>query len=250
MKAEYNWLSCESEVLRRIIFDKCTLANTIRFALNGAFPYPEHVFGQDVLVGINIPREVIGLPSGFKPGDIDCLVIPFRGSLLLVDKIIAIEVKVLRPTIANPGRNVNKMGVTQACGLLRDGFPFVGLVHLSIPERLPIEYHWWLKKFTGRVLSNGILEEEKELMPVDPFPLLSAQRQYGRVQSLGLPDEIGYNVIGFNLSRDGQSFSGNTIGNERRPLQNPSMSEALIKSIHKLAMSKQEIFHRVKWYNN
>jgi hypothetical protein len=246
MKTKCNWLLCESEVLRKIVSDRRTLSNTIFFALNGAFPYPERTFGQDVLVGINVPREMIGLPSGFKPGDIDYLI----GSLLLADKTIAIEVKVLRPTITNQGRNVNKMGVTQAYGLLRDGFPFVGLIHISIPECLPVKYHWPIKQLTGRVLPNGVIEEKEKPIWIDPFPFISARRQLGRIQNLNLPDEIGYSVIGFNLSRDKQSFFGNTVGNDKCPLQNPYMSETLIKSIRKLAISNQEIFYRVEWYSN
>ncbi|SHH62947.1 hypothetical protein [Pollutimonas bauzanensis] len=248
LRLDIRWLSSEHEVLRKIAGNRQSLSNTIHFALDAAFPYPEHAFGQDILVGININRERLGLPLDRQPGDIDYLIVPIRNGSMLADRSIAIEAKVLRPTISNPGRNVNKMGGTQVRGLIRDGFPFVGLLHISVPESLPVELHWGVKELTGRILADGALEEKREVRKIDLFPLLSARRQYGRVSAIGLPDEIGYSVIGFSLSLDGQQFIGNTIGDNRRPTRNPATSERLIESINSLVKTEPSMFSLVEWY--
>ena len=48
------WIKSEEEVLRRMVADRQILANALHFMLDAAFPYPEHAFRQDVLVGVNI----------------------------------------------------------------------------------------------------------------------------------------------------------------------------------------------------
>lgn len=69
-----SWLSFEAEVLKRIAANRQVLANTIHFALDAAFPHPEHAFGQSVYVGINIPRTKLQLAPDQRPGDIDYLI--------------------------------------------------------------------------------------------------------------------------------------------------------------------------------
>lgn len=132
-----RWLNSEAEVLKRIASNRQALANSIGFALDSAFPHPESAFAQSVYVGINIPRAKLQLSPDQRPGDIDYLIVPFSEHETLFERTIAIEAKVVRPSLGNPGRNTNTMGRTQVDGLLRDGFPFVGLLHISIPERLP-----------------------------------------------------------------------------------------------------------------
>ena len=47
------WLRSEEEVIKRIVANKASLANSVSFALRSAFPYPEHHFSNDVLVSVN-----------------------------------------------------------------------------------------------------------------------------------------------------------------------------------------------------
>ena len=56
-----DWLGSEAEVLKRIAANRQALANTIHFALDSAFPHPEHAFVQSVYGGINIPRAKLQL---------------------------------------------------------------------------------------------------------------------------------------------------------------------------------------------
>lgn len=244
-----TWLQSETEVLRRIASHRQTLANTIDFALASAFPYPEHTFGQSVYLGINVPREALGLSPKQRPGDIDYLLIPIKDDAILVERVIAIEAKIVRPTLKNPARNANGMGGEQVQGLLRDGFPFVGLVHISVPEPLPPQLHWTVPHVSNRLGISGELIETGEKFQVDPFPLVSAARQEGRVLALRLPEEVGYRVIAMTLSKDGERFAGYTLGEDRRGARNPQISSALVRSVEALLMAQPRRFARICWYD-
>ncbi|WP_413789957.1 hypothetical protein [Bordetella pertussis] len=97
-----DWLSSEAEVLKRIVANRQALASTMYFALDSAFPYPEHAFAQSVYVGINIPRAKLQLSPDQRPGDVDCLIVPFSDNEILLERTIAIEAKIVRPSISNP----------------------------------------------------------------------------------------------------------------------------------------------------
>src|SRR6267142_6435588 len=107
------WTRSEVEVLRRIVASRQLLANMSYFALETAFPDPENAYGQNIFVGLGLSRTDLGLDPYRKPGDIDVLVVPVRGSELLTDRTIALETKIVRPTIGKPSRNVSTFGVTQ-----------------------------------------------------------------------------------------------------------------------------------------
>jgi hypothetical protein len=241
-----NWTESETEVLTRVRNSRQILANLIGFMLEAAFPHPEHQFGQDILVAINVPRQRLGLSAGGRPGDIDLLVVPVSDEPL-VERVIAIEAKIVRPTMENPSRNANAMGRSQALGLLYDGFPFVGLVHICIPSELSSELHLRIPRVSSKLGLNGELVETGEYMDVNPFPLISAKRQRGRVLALGLPPEIGFHALGLELSGDGQRFVANTIGDEQRPIRNPQSSPQLFKAIRQICLEAPELFLRVCW---
>lgn len=243
-----HWSSSEAEVLERIVSSRQTFANTVHFALASAFPIPEHAYGQDVLVALNAPRSELGLSAEGKPGDIDLLMVPIGAQGPMAHRSIAIEAKIVRPTLDNPSRNVNTMGRTQALGLLADGFPFVGLIHIAIPQRLPEEMHWRVGKLTGELGANGELLEEPEPHLVDPFPLISAQRQLGRVEALDFPQDVGFNAISLTLSKDGERFVGNTIGDDRTSCRNRTCSDRLIDSISRFVEVRRNDFKLISWY--
>jgi len=225
-----------------------SLSNTIHFALDSAFQYPEHPFGQDIYLGINVPREALGLELGRKPGDIDYLVVPVGKSGPMVDRSIAIEAKVVRPTLKNPDRNANSFGRKQVLGLLSDGFPFVGLLHIVVPEPLPDELHWQIPMIDNKLGPDGKLQETGQLLPLDPFPVLAAGKQESRLLAFELPDTVGYKVISFQLSQDGQSFSGNTVNESRRGSENPQMCTRLQNQIGRYLRDNPNNMQRVSWY--
>lgn len=244
-----SWLSSEEKILRRIVSNTQTVANTIHFALDTAFPYPERAFAQNIFIGINIPRKDLGLDPRDKPGDIDYLIVPFTDKEIMLSKAIGIEAKIVRPTIAKPYRNANTMGEKQAKGLLRDGFPFVGLLHISIPEPLPKEMHWSLPIMSNKLGSNGELVATGEFASLDWFPTVHAERHEGRILALNLPPPIAYKIISFNLSKDNQNFSGNTMNESRRGYLNPNISNKLLESIELLLSEKPQYFQKVIWFN-
>lgn len=244
-----SWLSSEAAVLKRIVADRQALANAIHFALDSAFPHPEHAFAQSVYVGINIPRAKLSLAPDQRPGDIDYLIVPFSESEILFERTIAIEAKVVRPSINKPGRNTNSMGRTQVSGLLRDGFPFVGLLHISVPESTPSYLHWKVPEISDSLDPDDELIETGAHYMFDPFPLLSARRQEGRVLALDLPKEVGYRVIAMTLSEDGERFCGFTMGEGYVGARNPVLSHTVIQSVQMLLTSGPHLFEVIHWYD-
>lgn len=242
-----EWWQSETEVLKRIVSRKQLLANTIHFALESAFPHPENAFAQDVLVAINVPREDLGFPSGRKPGDIDLLIVPLRGSPM-PDRTIEIEAKVVRPTIAMPSRNVNSMGRQQALGLLEDGFPFVGLLHIAIPEPLPEEQHLRLLLCYNELDGAGELKETGEYVSFDPFPLVSARRQEGRLKALDLPAQIAFKAIAFGLNVERNCFEGCNVSEQKFGGANEMPSPALWQAINGYLEDGRGNFQVVQWY--
>lgn len=243
------WRQSEEKILKRIIANRACLANCINFSLNSAFPYPEHQFANDVLIFLSVPRAELGLDPERKPGDVDLLVVPFDHSQYHFERSIAIEVKVVRPTIKKPSRNVNSMGLKQVSGLLRDGFPFVGLLHVALPEATPEEHCWDLPLIANTLGPNGELVETGERVAIDPFPIITAQRQEGRIATMGLPVEVGFCSIGLNLSTDGEGFSGGTVGFDKPGKLNPQISHELLKAIEKYLDNHRGSFSEVRWFD-
>lgn len=243
------WLRSEEEIIKRIVANRTALANSVSFALNSAFPYPEHQFANDVLVSVNVPRAHLGLDPEQKPGDIDLHLIPFNDYRYHFERSVAIEVKVLRPTIAKPSRNVNSMGFKQASGLLRDGFPVVGLLHIAVPEETPAEFCWDVPVIANNLGPYGELVETGERVAMDPFPIITAQRQEGRINALDLPMEAGFNSIGLNLSPDGEGFSGGTMGFDKMGKINPQVSQELLEAIEAYLINNRERFSEVRWFD-
>lgn len=71
------------------------------------------------------------------PGDIDILIIPYEGSRLVLSKILAIEIKVIRATFQKQNKSPNQFGFSQANALLKAGFPYVAVGHLIVSANSP-----------------------------------------------------------------------------------------------------------------
>jgi hypothetical protein len=93
-----------------------------------------------VLVRGVVPMQEL-VPSLKYPGDIDLLVIPYQGDELILSGTLAIEVKALRATFANPHKSPNQFGFSQAAALLNAGFPYVAVAHLIACDESP-RSHW------------------------------------------------------------------------------------------------------------
>lgn len=178
----------------------------------------------------------------------NCKVFWKKGSgALQIGRAVAIEAKVVRPTFERPHKNANSLGASQVLGLLEDGFPFVGLLHISVPEPLPADLHFKVRHISG-VDSELNPIETGETSIFDPFPVYSAERQLGRLEALGLPETVAFGSIGFTLSTDGEAIAGNTIGYERTGKRNPLQSSALLQRLAEFATNRPEAFTKVRWY--
>lgn len=244
-----EWIKKETTVIDELCSNNQLLANTVDTALSSAFSkIDEHAYGQDILLAKEVLRSELGLDVDQKPGDIDLLIIPIAGDSPLLHKTVAIEVKVVRPTVSKPSKNASSMGVTQTKGLLRDGFPYICLLHVVIPESLPLEMHWSIPLKSFDLDENGDFKDTGKILKHDPFPLISAGRQKGRIGASDLPEEASYRVLG--LSRTNGDISGITQGDSRTGKVNPCVSDILLANIHKLLVSNPDRFKRIKWFES
>jgi len=119
--------------------------------------------------------------SARKPGDIDLLVIPYEKNELVLDRVLAIEVKAIRATFSRQGKSPNEFGFSQASSLLDLGFPYVAVAHLIVSDISP-EDHW------REMYHAEVLDREGNVKPlgpvmVDPLPDILTDRSFGRLRS-------------------------------------------------------------------
>ncbi len=143
-----------------------------------------------------LSRKDLGFETVTKPGDFDVIIIPFSETNIYFDRTVASEVKVVRPTRRKPSRNANSMGVTQLLGLIEDGFPFVSLVHITMPEPL-IDAELQTIKFANRPLdmdnpkSNiGLFDDMRDVL-FDWLGFYSAEKQMQRLLAFDIPKYAG-----------------------------------------------------------
>lgn len=143
-----------------------------------------------------ILREDLGFYDKKKPGDFDVIIIPFSESNIYFERTVASEVKVVRPTRRKPTRNANSLGVTQLFGLIEDGFPFVSLIHITMPEALK-EHEMQTLKFANRVLDMdnpknniGLLDDTRDVL-FDWLGMYSADKQMQRLLAFDIPKYAG-----------------------------------------------------------
>lgn len=141
-----------------------------------------------VYVSIAVPTDRI-LPGVHNPGDIDLLVIPYESDELILNRVIAAEIKIVRATFQRQGRSPNEMGFTQGGQLLKAGFPYVAVLHLIVSDESP-EHAW---EFMG---TTTVLNDEGRCGPlttalVDTLPKHLLDRCIGRLRSARTRAEIG-----------------------------------------------------------
>lgn len=220
----------ETQIVEVLVNNPAWLSDAIFFAANSALHMDDEIIECTLHVAKEVPRESLGLELDQKPGDVDLLIIPERKGLLHFDRSIAIEVKVVRPTFAKPEKNAGKMGSTQVKGLARDGFPFVGLLHLEVPEETPEE---------SRVeMPNGYL--------MDMFPFEASLRQEGRLKKLDLPEFVGFSSTG--LLSGNNDFIGSSFGLDQKCSKNPESCYILVNSIRDFYKANTGKFTSVQAY--
>ncbi len=128
-------------------------------------------------------------PGRNNPGDVDLLIIPYEGKEVLLDRIVAIELKIIRASYRNQGRSPNDYGYSQALHLIELGFPHVAVIHMIISDESPPEA--WKEMLGCTVLdSSGRVSEPKPVL-VDTMPMMLIDRALGRLLANSPNSELG-----------------------------------------------------------
>lgn len=185
------------------------------------------------------------------------IIIPFSKSKIYFERASVYEIKIVRPTRKNPGRNANSLGITQVLGLAEDGFPLVGLIHVSITEPLPEEEKVTIKFSTIKANSGSGTEKGKSFedyfidVKMDQFAWWSSDNQIKRLRTLQLPDFIGVSSYGLKFYENNditictsdvyhQKLAGCTFNPKRSQLTVLKIKNHFLrnKSMYKLIVNK------------
>lgn len=196
----------------------------------------------------NVLRNKLGFSNIGKPGDFDIIVIPYSIHKIYFERTIALEVKIVRPTRKNALRNANSMGVTQVWGLINDGFPLVGIIHLCLTEPLKDEEKTKIK-YMGKIGgdSTEVITNEDD-MPIvlyDSFSSWSMKKQMQRLISTDLPKYVGLLTVGINTKLDSKlqmTFDMYHLSNFESGYFNPKKSQETIKKVKSYFSLNQDIF--------
>lgn len=141
-----------------------------------------------VFVLLFLPTHHLSLGCA-KPGDVDLLIVPYEGDELVLDRTLAVELKVVRASYERQGRSPNEFGVSQAVGLRALGFPYSAVAHLIVSDQSPRGA--WAEMMTFQVLDDHGRVGEPFTRDVDTLPLGLIARTYGRLQKACSVEEIG-----------------------------------------------------------
>jgi hypothetical protein len=146
-----------------------------------------------MLFAVNVPTALITTKIRV-PGDIDILIVPYHGADLILDQVTAIEVKVIRAKHAAAGRSPNRLGFSQAHGLLDAGFPYAALLHVMVSDVSPSAE--WVKLKGFRVVNSetGEVVEDEDVFS-DPLPSILMDRGIGRLNAGRSKPELGIGCI-------------------------------------------------------
>lgn len=234
----------EKEVIKILLSSKDSESFCdIRPFLNGVYgivPATTFFDYEGVYVSTNILREDLKLEKGRKPGDIDVLIIPYSKTKVWFEYAVAYEVKIVRPKRNNPQRNANSLGVTQLKGLISDGFPAIGLLHVCITEPLLVEEmmdinYCTLKANSGIGPAIGKTFDDY-IFPTkfDHFSWWSSDKQIRRLMALDIPTFAVIECVGLDFWEDGSiscSFSSFEFKDFLKGALNPYINNLTVLKI-------------------
>ncbi len=172
------------------------------------------------------------------PGDVDLLIVPYSDGRLWLSDAVAVEVKIVRASFLKQGRSPNKLGVSQARGLLDKGFPRVAVLHLITSDTSPPEA--WRQMARTRILDSEGHCSPLEPVIVDMLPADLIRRTSGRLAAvIGVDLPIGH--VATYMS--GQDRLWMPSGSSAR--RNPKASTYVMDSIEKLISMFPEAFINV-----
>lgn len=172
------------------------------------------------------------VPGATRPGDIDLLVVPYEGDQLILDRALAIEVKVVRASYARQGRSPNDFGISQASALMQLGFPQAALAHLIVSDASPAEA--WRDAYRATVLDAQGRVGELAPVKIDLMPADLVARVYGRLSSICLFPDLGLASVYVRHKDEGLlPTKGTGVWNtECRPAnRNPNVRREILEAI-------------------
>lgn len=183
-----SWIEKRSETAMLLTL----IADRNHFGLIYSGLQPEYFDEMPEKSGVfAVPLVPIGLvsPGATFPGGIDVLIVPYENDELVLDRLLALEIKVVRASFAKQGKSPNDFGKSQVRGLLEVGAPYAALVHLIVSDQSP---KWaWREMGIARIIdSNGTAE----ILPaerLDLLPMALIERAFGRLQQLRGDDPFG-----------------------------------------------------------
>jgi hypothetical protein len=214
----------ESQVISLLIeLTKCEYGNLDFFYEITNVPRTETLNFDRFYIAKEILRTELGFEKDQKPGDIDILIIPAYKEKIYFEYSSAFELKIVRPTNQNYRKNSNSLGTTQTFGLIRDGFPLVGLIQVCMNEPIAPNQLQYLPN----------LDNLSEIFTFDPFPLYSIETQYERVLKTDLPKYVGINIFGLSFNQEGKTVIQNAtkFTDFKRGYFNPKANILTIENI-------------------
>lgn len=219
----------ERELVWFIINEVFSLYEFFNFVVEPAIGPPPRK-GWDFIYLAEVKRHWLGLSQSGLPGDVDVLIVPTFNNCARLDLSCAIEVKRLALRGPNWQKNVDRYGISQARGLLADGFPFVGVLHVVVSEEGPADYKRELEQW--RVIDDQGHIERIGPVWVDMAGYEAAERQILRLASRDCPLEVGINSIAI-MRKDGAEhlwISTRPTGT-RHAKANPAVNRDLLRGI-------------------
>lgn len=189
--------------------------------------------GSGVYIGVAVPTKILA-PAVMFPGDVDLLIIPYEGNELILHRVVAVEIKVIRAGYARQGKSPNSHGISQAKGLLEMGFPYSAVAHLIVTDDTsPKEA--WREVGVARILDFYGHVEMLPNIDHDMMPFDLIWRAMGRLEALTLGSDLG--LIVAYLGRTSKELLGHDersslcIPDCRRASQNPRPNVELLQSV-------------------
>lgn len=204
------WFACQS-----VLFGNCYRQLMPSF-------FDKVRLDSGVMIATTVPSRDI-LPAMSFPGDIDLLIIPYVGDHLLVTQTLAVEVKIVRAKFHAQGKSPNDFGFSQANGMVRHGFPFVGVAHLIVSDSSPMKA--WRSMHAVDVIDaeSGRVSEPREVF-VDMLPADLIKRSYGRLLKNCQSKQVG-------LLAAYMGEGGNWIPDGRQARKNRALSRETLNAI-------------------
>jgi hypothetical protein len=200
--------------------------------------------GSGVYIKPIVRTSILNSNARF-PGDIDLLVVPHEDDELILHRVIAIEVKVLRGKYARQGKSPNELGHSQARALSELGFPYVALVHLIVSDESPVEA--WRKIGVARVIDQ---EWRAEILPSQLFdwlPIDLMTRTFGCLEA-AVPAESEIGIAAVYLGSNVEDIVGRGrasnlwLPDVRRALPNSKLERGLLERIASYFCAKPNSF--------